>query len=387
VSKEKQVQRAPYTHWNWGAFKPGVRPKNSSEWVLFSDAWFAGHLRELGPYSVLNLFKPHRRRGPWRQAYAALVLRIGHYPDVDDAGNWGIHHGGSHAEEFAALLSLCAGIRVKAGGWTRWFTEGGDPMGMPMGFARQIDYEVPESGWEQLPRAVAVGPNCHIPLEEGGYSQRLRTFPSLDGKDADVLVTAARLYQDALWIAEPQPHLAWLFFVSAIETIANRGQRKDRHYVDRLNKFDPELVEILRAKGKEHLEVVAKRLSRFTAIGDRFMDFILQFNPGPLPGKRPLAVDWDNLREPLRLVYKWRSKALHEGTPFPAPMCWHPHQIPLVDTRYDKGALPERPPVELLPDSRWPAEEMPMLLHVFEHITRGCLLKWWESRVPSAKDT
>ena len=41
------------------------------------------------------------------------------------------YHGGWLVDEIAALLSLCLGIRIKAGGQTRIFEEGKDPKGHP----------------------------------------------------------------------------------------------------------------------------------------------------------------------------------------------------------------------------------------------------------------
>jgi hypothetical protein len=283
------------------------------------------------------------------------------------------YHGGSHPDEVAALLSLCTGVRLKAGGQTRWFKEGGDPLGAPMGFGGQIDYMLPEQGL-QLPRALCWMSNP-IQLLVGDCADRLQAFASLDGEAAGVLVTAARLYQDALWMAEVEPHLAWLFLVSAVETAANHWRRKNRNHVERLTDSKPELVKLLHERGGDELvEEVAKRISDVTGATLKFTEFILAFDPGPPGGKRLIPVDWSNLREAVRLVYRWRSKALHGGTPFPAPMC----NAPILQD----GAISERPfgLAAGTGGAMWDNEETPMLLHVFEHITRGALLRWWGAR-------
>jgi hypothetical protein len=240
-----------------------------------------------------------------------------------------------------------------------------------MGFGGQIDYLLPERGL-QLPRALRWMDNP-IQLQEGDFAERLRSFATLDGETAGVLVTGARLYQDALWTAEVEPHLAWLFLVSAVETAANHWRRKNRNHVERLTDSKPELVKFLRERGGDDLVAeVAKQISDVTGATLKFTDFILAFDPGPPDGTRLIPVDWTNLREAVRLVYRWRSKALHGGTPFPAPMC----HAPIVQ----EGAISERP-LGLAAGTggaMWDNEETPMLLHVFEHITRGALLRWWK---------
>lgn len=378
---EEEAPLAPYTHRNWNAFKPDVPPDETHEWPLFSDAWFTGELRDLGPYSVLNAVA----MSPRGHARAALVLRGGLYVDTRGDGNSkDSYHGSAHQDELAALLSLCTGVRLKAGGRTRWFKEGKDPLGAPTGFGGQIDYVVPEQG-VRLPRSVR-DINNPVRLQEGDFADRLRSFQSLDDKTASVLVTSARLYQDALWLAEGEPNMAWLFLVSAIETVAHHWRRRNRNHVERLNDSRPKLVEMLRAEGGDELvRKVALEIADYTGAGLKFAEFILAFDPGPPSERRlmQLSVDWTKLRDALRLVYQWRSKALHGGTPFPFPMC----DAPLIHgeswmgfPQETKGAIAERP-LGLAAGTggaMWDNEETPMLLHVFEHITRGALLRWWE---------
>jgi hypothetical protein len=239
-----------------------------------------------------------------------------------------------------------------------------------MGSGGQVAYMLPEHGL-QLPRALRWMDNP-IQLQESECANRLGSFAGLDGEAAGVLVAAARLYQDALWMAELDPHLAWLLLVSAVETAANHWRRKNRNHVERLTDSKPALVKLLHERGGADLvEEVAKEIADVTGATLKFTEFILAFNPGPPEGKRLIPVDWSNLREAVRLVYRWRSKALHGGTPFPAPMCNAP--------RVQDGAISERPfgLAAGTGGAMWDNDETPMLLHVFEHITRGTLLRWW----------
>jgi hypothetical protein len=73
-------------------------------------------------------------------------------------------------------------------------------------------------------------------------------------------------------------------------------------------------------------------------------------------------------------VYEFRSKALHAGTPFPGPLLDPARsfagpdveaETPGANYGYDHYA--------------WNADELPMYLHIFEHVTRNALQAWWRS--------
>jgi hypothetical protein len=74
----------------------------------------------------------------------------------------------------------------------------------------------------------------------------------------------------------------------------------------------------------------------------------------------------------MRLIYQYRSKSLHAGKPFPAPMLEEPRVV-------QQGQAPPEKPLGLataVGGAVWQAAELPMLLHVFEYITRETLLAW-----------
>lgn len=83
-------------------------------------------------------------------------------------------------------------------------------------------------------------------------------------------------------------------------------------------------------------------------------------------------MDWDALQAPFRLIYGYRSKALHEGQPFPAPMCEPPRM-------FDNGRPIERPMglSSAAYNASWTKEEYPLLLSTFEYLVHGALLAWW----------
>lgn len=113
----------------------------------------------------------------------------------------------------------------------------------------------------------------------------------------------------------------------------------------------------------------------------KFVDFVLTFIPPP-PPLRPAEWgqhSWDpqEMKNTMRLIYGYRSKALHGGRPFPAPMCEPPF-------RYVDWEAPAEKPIgggKSTMGDTWLAEDTPMLLHTFEYIVRHSLLKWWKSMV------
>ena len=65
--------------------------------------------------------------------------------------------------------------------------------------------------------------------------------------------------------------------------------------------------------GEELVKKVAKEIADITGATLKFTEFILAFDPGPPKGERLIPVDWTNLRRAVKLVYAWRSRALHRS--------------------------------------------------------------------------
>ena len=130
---------------------------------------------------------------------------------------------------------------------------------------------------------------------------------------------------------ESEPELSWLMLVSSVETAANgwwKGQDDDPEA--RLRESKPELcAELASSDLGAAIRIVAKHIADSLGVTRKFLSFLLQFLPDP-PRERP-AAEWcqhswmkEEMRRTLRLVYKYRSQALHDGVPFPAPMCEPP---------------------------------------------------------------
>ncbi len=354
--------------------------KITYEYPLFTDAHITGELTEgLGPYQLLNGLAFHDDHS----LRAGIVLRA-EFPIMEPLGDNELvtdtdrYHAGYPSDEIAALVSLSLGIRVKPGGPTREFREGNDPRGRPMGY---LDYSDPVllrrySGKRfVLPRARES--HCLNDLT------LLPTLPRLTPDDATALVLAARSYQNAIWIAESEPELAWLLLVSAVETAVVRWSAADDSPIEKLKASKPDLYTLLISKGGDELaEQVANEIAPSLGVTSKFTRFLMTFLPDA-PAVRPpefCQIKWtnSNLKKALGKVYGYRSKALHAGKPFPLPACeppWHdgdpptPCEIPEALGMQARGAT-------------WRREDVPMLLHTFEYIVRNALLKWWKSMVP-----
>jgi hypothetical protein len=136
----------------------------------------------------------------------------------------------------------------------------------------------------------------------------------------------------------------------------------------------PDLTHVLRDAGGDALVgQVAPHLAHLVKSTYRFMEFMVAFDPGP-PANRPsfewARVPWHELRRRLGLIYGYRSACLHEGVPFPGPLC-----VPPVGIGEE---LLELPPGlwSAAGSTQWSARDLPMYLWVFEHVVRGALLRW-----------
>lgn len=111
----------------------------------------------------------------------------------------------------------------------------------------------------------------------------------------------------------------------------------------------------------------------------KFRNFVLRFLP-EMPELRPpewAQFKWepDQLKKALKTIYDYRSNALHDGRPFPPPMCKAPRLDPSWHASAERmiaQASSERGGV-------WLQENIPMNLHLFEYITRNVLLKWLDA--------
>lgn len=364
---------SPLLYDNWLAHQENVNLDALREYPVFSDGNISGGIiDQYGPYEVINtLHDQHMISRP------SLILRIGHflkwnYSETEtDTSNY---HGGYLQDELTALISLCLGIRAKAGSYSRDFGRFPNTPGIPVSWSLDVDPVLPNLP-EILRLPSAVEPTS---LDKANIISTFLTIPS---EAAMALIRAARLYQEALWIIEITPELSWIMLTSAIEVVAGYWRAKDKDYVDRLkNSTLQGVVDLLRAEGnsEECINKAAKLMAPYVGNTKRFVDFIIEFLPPP-PEVRPEGVfklQWteEAFRPALKMIYGFRSQALHAGLPFPAPLL--KPGFPRQDKIY-----PEKPfgGVIGMKGSTWSSGDLPMFIHIFEHIVRGSILNWWSS--------
>ena len=371
--------RGPVSQENWKAALNGEPVLETVEWPLFTDAWLTGEVREgLGPYTFLNLIAVRHDFGVARPA---VVLRSDSHlsddrPDMSRTDQTR-YHGGTFAEEIAAIASLTLGVRMKAGGPSRIFRTGEEPKGRPVAWFSKSEPDP----------VISMRVHPFGPVIAGAASERclddldvLSVLPKVGVSDAIAFVRSARLYQDGLWICESDPNLAWLLMVSSVESAANQWGRGEESHMARLATAKPDLVRFLKTYEVDGLvDRIAQEFADTMKSTKKFIDFLLAYMPPP-PSTRPLEwaqLSWkrSHLKKAINTVYRHRSKALHEGVPFPAPMCLPGMPVPESD-------VPSEIPTGLASSMRggvWRAEDTPMLLHVFEYIGRNAILLWWKS--------
>lgn len=230
----------------------------------------------------------------------------------------------------AAILSVAIDRRIVEGGTIRLFgAQFGDRLGVP--------------------RDPGLCPHMHLsersvlPYYSQGEKYNIedakafvKMYLDLDAHDAATFLRASCLYQKALLQCDQEPDLAWVWCVSAIETLAEDPGRVDK-------------------------------------VSIKFLEFLRQHLPEP-PRVRPpyLQVDWNNLEASFAQVYAYRSQFLHAGLPFPAPMNHRPEDVSGGNRMY--AELPHGGVG--FGSTSFEAGASPMHLHVFMYIVRGAMIKW-----------
>jgi hypothetical protein len=211
----------------------------------------------------------------------------------------------------------------------------------------------------------------------------LRLLPDLPARIATGLVRSARLYQAALWISEVDANQCWISLTSAVEAAANAWDERENTPLETLQGWNPGLVNLMLKSGGEDLATkAAKKLKKISGATWKFLAFLKQFRPDT-PSKRPpefWQLNWElsSFEAAMKKVYKYRSDALHGGTPFPAPMCWPSD---------DYGGAPAEVPMGGgIGMHIWAKEDLPVRLHLFEYIVRHTLLNWWKSCNPKGEE-
>ncbi|WP_168173834.1 hypothetical protein [Thioclava sp. DLFJ5-1] len=325
---------------------------------------------------------PATRHGSSDELKPSIVLRtewhIANDVSVPLDTNDSHYHGGTPFDEVAALVALLLDVRVVAGPVDREFGLDDDPLGRPR--AHDASHQPMLPALRKPPQIPRLNRTCH--LNDLG---NLGTYPMLPAAAATALVKAARLYQNALWIADTSPETSWLLLVAAVETAANHWDGDVRTDVERLRfSFEP-MVRYLEERGaEEHVPEIAKYLSGVIGATSKFTTFMVEFSPKEPPSRptwEKLDFEPRKLKNAFRAIYQFRSRALHAGIPFPMPMCDPP--------RSSSNGIHVEKPMGIATgtlNASWRAEDTPMLLHMFAYLTQGALMNWWSSMTSEIAD-
>ena len=277
-------------------------------------------------------------------------------------------------DQLACLLSLALGVRLRSGGAIRRFSSdaGADPAGRPAFYAHSAPKLSSPLRASVIPDIAGADVNLTkaIPI--------LDSFFRLDAETATAVLRSARLYRQALWVADDDCELAWLLMVSAVETAAALWHKQGHEPALILADQNPELAELLlRAGGQDLLQSASLHVSlnRPTAATQTFL--VLFATPPPDDQRPPdwTRFDFASLKRAVGLIYKYRSQTLHGGLPFPAPLLEAPW-------KGDLNAYAETPLglwTQHGPHTTWMAKDVPMLFHTFATLSRRALLAWWET--------
>lgn len=366
----------PQGYENWRLASKGEPAQSAVEIPLYSDTSVSGEVTEgWGPYKVFNTISA--AHGP--ACLPVLVLRASwHLGQISLIGaeetDTSRFHGGSIYDEIASILGLKLGIRLRASSVTRSIY----PDLRPERPIAEDPASVPTLPLRNQGRPSNLDNPRHAKVEAAALERYARMRP----RDAVALARAARLYQSALWTCDADPSNAWLMLVSAIEVVSVewRMSTTDGDPTTLLRALKPEWVERLNAAGGEELVgYMASQWVDLLKATDRFLKFMVAHMPGP-PERRPpvYKVDWDPaaMKKAMCFIYDKRSEALHGGIPFPTPMC-----SPPVRVTADSDASNERP-IGLASQALgavYMQADFPMHMHIFAHIVRGAILKWWDT--------
>jgi hypothetical protein len=364
---------------NWRAFNDGEQELENFDDELQSDVQFFGGTASFGPYRLSTVFRRPGAVGPAVIVYGGVHTDL--MPKIIIDGeltktNMTAYHGGTMTDEIAALISLELGVRVRLAGTLRLsgIHDQDDPN-------PPLYFEVPRLAQPGLPHRERV-PRAVTRSADLSTLSRLASFPTLDEAKQVELVRVARSYATGLWWANEDPNQAWLQLVTAVETAAT-GQKITADPAALIEETWPELWAPLQSTDEPARKKIAKLLAPQVKATRKFIDFVTTYAPPP-PDARPAfsSLNWDEMPDHARKIYGHRSKALHEGRPFPMPM--------LEEPRSEGPGIWDEIPGGLNAGGLggvWMADDTPMLLSTFEYIARGALLRWWDDLVSAANSS
>lgn len=319
----------------------------------------------------------------WEYDESDAPLRPDYTVLVDNAQDYWL---GMHVDqEFAAVLSLLLGVRMRSGGTIRRYRP--DDLGGRTDLVEHVVPTLPPRVWNGRPIVrVPVGGQEQVPLDD--VVPRVADLRLVDALHAVTMVRAASVFSDALWVCDHDPELAWLHCVTALELAADRHDRDQVDAVELLRKDNRRVFTEASAAGPDALARAAEQNRRRTRAEKKLQALLADFPP-TAPGARPTGPTWarlnwddqEDLRHRVETIYAHRSARLHGGVQFPAPLLIPP----LVAGAEHAGGADDAEPVWHGGGLGWRNADLPLTLDAFVHLTRSCLLSWWASLSTPAK--
>ena len=321
------------------------------------------------PRVVLRWWEYDESDAPLRPDYPTRVVNAQDY--------WlGMHVD----QEVAAVLSLLLGVRMRSGGTIRRYRP--DDLAGRTDLVEHVVPTLPPRAWSGRPIVrVPVGGQERVPLDD--IVPRVADLRLVSALHAVTMVRAASVFSDALWVCDHDPELAWLHCVTALELAADRYDRDQVNAVELFRKeAGKKNFEKVSAEGPEALARAAEQYRRRTRAEKKLYALLDAFPPAA-PAVRPASptwagLNWDDqadLRRRVETIYAHRSARLHGGVQFPAPLLIPP----LVPGAEHAGGVDDVEPVWHGGGLGWRNADLPLTLDAFVHLTRSCLLAWWES--------
>ena len=216
---------------------------------------------------------------------------------VSDKNKNGFYHGGGIAEEIVALSSLALHGRYILGPIVR-------------------DNDMPRiysTDYGRIDNSIVIGRK-----DLGELSQFFELVKGLKVEYHLKFIFTVRLYHQALLVIENQPDIAYLNFVSAIETLC----QDDSVEKVTLSQIDERLSSLVESIEDDTLrnKISKAIIKKERSINRKFVSFIMKYTDEffwtrpdrPKYGR----IDPQQFENILKRIYSERSKYLHTGEPF-----------------------------------------------------------------------
>ena len=331
---------------------------------------------------------------PFEDHPLELVLHLAVPLVRDEADNFltSYHPDAEVAKDLAALLSLLCRRLITVAGKTheRHLTTcyrhplfDGVPLPLPLANAMQRSY------WPSRPSIVSTGLNTQRiedynpwpkPVDAAKLTKMLLSLPRLAHRKS--IVASSRLYALALELIHERPDISYQLLISSVETIASAALSSFQPADEEKVKHKQGVFDLAVSLGLK--EDAASKLAIEACKGDywimrKFKRFLIENSSDliweeqddlyRIPHK-VLIPQRDTFEKTLRNIYNTRSKATHEGRPFPvtATHTGSPYLSSELASTLIRSASSGQMPV--FPPVIW-----------FERVVNSAISGFWESAV------